>query len=39
VILADIKAHYGAGRPAEDVYAKRPYYMGGSVFFDNKASK
>jgi hypothetical protein len=37
-ILADIAANYKDGRPFEDVNAKRPYYMGGSVFFDTKIS-
>lgn len=31
-IYADISANYQNGRPYEDVNAKRPYYMGGSVF-------
>jgi hypothetical protein len=31
-IYADIAANYQNGRPFEDVNAKRPYYMGGSVF-------
>jgi hypothetical protein len=38
VILADIAAHYKDGRPVEDVNAKRPYYMGGSIFFNTKVS-
>jgi hypothetical protein len=37
-IAADISANYAAGRPYEDPYAKRPYYMGGSVFFSVKNS-
>jgi hypothetical protein len=31
-IYSDITANYQNGRPYEDVNAKRPYYMGGSVF-------
>lgn len=31
-IYADITANYQNGRPYEDVNAKRPYHMGGSVF-------
>jgi hypothetical protein len=31
-IYTDISANYQQGRPYEDVNAKRPYYMGGSVY-------